>query len=104
MPRIDRPQNHLPQRTASTLDNNDKLSRLVASEPQLKTSQDLINHLYTQGGGTWEGATRSARDLGVDIQDLLRDRQANLKPPAPSASSTAPSASSTAPSASSTAP
>ncbi len=90
MPRIDRPQSHVPQRSsASSLDNNEKLSRLLVSSPQLKTHQDLVNHFYGQGGGTWEGAAQAAREQGVDMQDLLRDRQATLpRPTAVTASST----------------
>ena len=90
MPRIDRPQSHLPQRsTASSLDNQEKFSRLLASSPQIRTNQDLINHFYSQGGGTWEGATQAAREQGIEMQDLLRDRQAIVaRPAAPSATTT----------------
>lgn len=39
-----------------------------------KTNQDVINHCYKQGGNTWEGASKVARDLGTNLNALVRDR------------------------------
>jgi hypothetical protein len=47
----------------------------TAAQNGLQTNQDLINHCYNQGGGDWAGAQHSARQLGVDLNDLVRDRQ-----------------------------
>jgi hypothetical protein len=41
-----------------------------------KTNQDVINHCYKQGGNTWEGASKVARDLGANLNALVRDRGA----------------------------
>jgi len=48
-----------------------------------KTNQDLINHCYKQGGGTWEGASKVARENGTSLNALVRDR--NGTPPASTA-------------------
>ena len=47
--------------------------------PAFKTNQDLINHCYKVGGGTWEGASRVARENGTSLNALVRDR--NGTPP-----------------------
>lgn len=64
----------------------DALGQLLEARSDLRTNQDLINHLYRQGGGTWEGATRAAKGLGVDINALSQNRDAALVRPAPSTS------------------
>ncbi|HEY1097908.1 MAG TPA: hypothetical protein VGF99_03230, partial [Myxococcota bacterium] len=51
----------------------------ATSQPQFKTNQDLINYAYKQGGGTWEGASRVAREHGTTLNALVRDR--NGTPP-----------------------
>ena len=45
-----------------------------------KSNQDLVNHCYKQGGGTWEGASKVARENGTSLNALIRDR--NGTPPA----------------------
>ncbi|MCB9642787.1 MAG: hypothetical protein H6728_06885 [Myxococcales bacterium] len=86
MPRIDRPNVPVPQRSSSSLDNNEKLGRLLDADPQIKTHQDLINHLYAKGDGSWDGASKAARDLGINMNDLLGNRQATLARNTPAAS------------------
>jgi hypothetical protein len=44
------------------------------STSTFKTNQDVINHCYKQGGNTWEGASKVARDLGANLNALVRDR------------------------------
>jgi hypothetical protein len=63
-----------------------KLEALRQAHPELKTNQDLVNHLYKQGGNTWEGASRAGSDVGVKLNSLVRNRQA----PLPAVSTTAP--------------
>jgi hypothetical protein len=48
------------------------------ADGNLKTNQDLINHAYKQGGGTWAGASRVAQQLGVNLNDLVKNRQGRI--------------------------
>jgi hypothetical protein len=40
-----------------------------------RTNQEAINHFYRVGGGTWEGASRAAREAGLNLNALVRNRQ-----------------------------
>jgi hypothetical protein len=51
------------------------LAKTLADNPSIKSNQDLINHYYKQGGGTWEGASKLATADGASINKLVRDRQ-----------------------------
>ena len=59
----------------------------AGAEPQFRTNQDLINHAYKQGGGTWEGASKVAKDNGASMSELVKDRGA-LRPGVSAAPST----------------
>lgn len=48
------------------------------ADNNLKSNQDLINHAYKQGGGTWAGASRVAQQLGVNLNDLVKNRQGRI--------------------------
>ena len=50
----------------------------MKDNPNLKTNQDLINHLYKQGKGDWAGAVKQAKEAGVKITELLADRKGDL--------------------------
>ncbi len=54
------------------------LDMLRQQQPNLRTNQDLINYGYKQGGGTWEGASKTARDLGTNLNTLIRDRAGTI--------------------------
>ena len=51
------------------------LAQTLDANPRIKTNQDLINHYYRKGGGTWEGASKLANADGVTLNQLIRDRQ-----------------------------
>ncbi|MDP2342403.1 MAG: hypothetical protein Q8O67_15715 [Deltaproteobacteria bacterium] len=51
------------------------LDKTLADNPAIKSNQDLINHYYKAGGGTWEGASKLASADGASINKLVRDRQ-----------------------------
>ena len=51
------------------------------------TNQDLINHYYKVGGGTWEGASKAARADGQTLNALVRNRQGIAGQAAPGAGS-----------------
>lgn len=51
------------------------LNDLVQQNPNLRTNQDLINHFYDKGQGSWEGAQKVANEYGVNMNDLTRNRQ-----------------------------
>ena len=40
----------------------------------LRTNQDLINHAYATGDGTWAGASQVARQHGTTMSALVKDR------------------------------
>ena len=83
------------------------LQKTLADHPHIKTNQDLINHYYRQGGGTWEGASRRATADGTSLNKLLRDREGSVaapESPTPPTSSAPPASTTTAPPASTTAP
>ena len=74
---VTRPQTTTTQSTSSPPAQT-PLQTLLSGSPQLKTNQDLINHLYKQGGGTWDGASAEAAKLGVDLKSLTGSRNAAL--------------------------
>ncbi|MCB9638585.1 MAG: chitosanase [Myxococcales bacterium] len=62
----------------------------LAAQNGLHTNQDLINHFYRQGGGSWEGAQNAARPYGVDLNQLTRNRNAPINTSAQPSTPTAP--------------
>lgn len=69
-----------------------KLGRLLDDNPDVRTNQDLINHFYGRTDGTWGGAAAMAGDHGVDLNDLVADRQGDPRAlPAAGPSSATPS-------------
>jgi|GEM_PF-973064 len=80
-----------PAAAAPAAPTPSKLEALRQAHPELKTNQDLVNHLYKQGGNTWEGASKAGRDVGVQLNSLVRNRQAPL-PKTTAPTTTAPTA------------
>ncbi|MCK6508532.1 chitosanase [Myxococcota bacterium] len=79
--------------------NQDALHNVLREHPNLRTNQDMINHAYQQGGGSYDGAANYVRGLGLDMNDLVRNRSGALpQPPAPSQPAPAPSQPAPAPS------
>jgi len=62
-----------PQSTSPTA-----LRDVLDRAPHVQTNQDLINLLYAQHGGSYDGAAQGARQLGVSMSDLLQDRTADV--------------------------
>ena len=77
------------------------LQKTLADNPHIKTNQQLINHYYKKGGGTWEGASRLAQADGKSMTQLVRDRQGPAAAPTspPSAPPSAPPTARSAPTA-----
>lgn len=50
----------------------------LAEQQGMQTNQDLINHFYREGGGTWNGAQAAARQKGADLNDLVRNRGGSI--------------------------
>lgn len=67
------------------------------ADNNLNSNQDLINHAYKQGGGTWAGASRVASQLGVNLNELVQNRQGRIGSALPASPSTSPSSSSPLP-------
>jgi hypothetical protein len=63
---------------ATTPPKNEKLEKVLKENPNIKTSQDLINHLYKKGGGDWAGAVAQAKEAGVKMTELLADRRGDI--------------------------
>lgn len=57
---------------------NAQLAKVLEANPNIKTNQDLINHLYKEGGGDWGGAVKKAKEAGVKMTDLIADRQKKI--------------------------
>lgn len=53
----------------------------AAAQNGLYTNQDMINHCYKNGGGTWDGAQQFAQNMGLDLNQLVQDRQGTIRPP-----------------------
>jgi len=58
------------------------LRDLVGSNPSLKTNQDLINHFLRAGGRVWGRSQQIARSYGLDLNQLVKKRSAQIFPPA----------------------
>ncbi|MCB9639935.1 MAG: hypothetical protein H6727_13660 [Myxococcales bacterium] len=65
-----------PAAPSTTTTEND-LAHIV-QENGLRTNQDLINHFYGAGGGTWDGAIAAAEPYGVDMKKLAANRGASI--------------------------
>ena len=63
-----------------------KLDQLLASNPGVKTNQDLINLFYKIGGNNFNGAAAKAREYGVDINALIANRNGKVSASGGSAS------------------
>lgn len=50
------------------------MAKTLADNPKVKTNQDLINHYYKEGGGSWGGASKLANADGTSLNKLIRDR------------------------------
>ena len=48
--------------------------KLISNNPNIRTNQDLINHLYQEGGGSWGGASQAAERYNQDLNALTRNR------------------------------
>ena len=59
---------------AQTPAPSSSLAQRLEANPSIRTNQNLINHYYQQGGGTWEGASRLARQDGASLNQLIRNR------------------------------
>ncbi len=75
------------------------LAKTLEDHPRIKTNQDLINHYYRHGGGTWEGASRLARSEGASLTQMARNRRKSPVPAAPPKTSTDAATMKTAPAA-----
>lgn len=78
-PELSTPSTTRDVRTAAGLENPAgtpaaNLEALLANSPQIKTNQDLINHCYSQGGGTWSGADKVASNYGQSLNALVHNR------------------------------
>lgn len=62
---------------------NAALRTVLDENPEIRTNQDIINHAFTEGGGSFAGAEAFLADLGLDIDVLLTDRAGQLARPAP---------------------
>lgn len=63
-----------PASTPSSSTPSSSLQQRLEANPSIRTNQHLINHYYQQGGGTWEGASRLARQDGTSLNQLIRNR------------------------------
>ncbi len=71
------------------------MAKTLADNPNIKSNQDLVNHYYKNGGGTWEGASKKASEDGASLNKLIRDRQgkpdaSTATPPASTPATTTP--------------
>ncbi|MGI5828721.1 MAG: glucosaminidase domain-containing protein [Bradymonadia bacterium] len=59
------------------------LQGLLASNPSVRTNQDLINLFYRMGGNNFNGAAAQAKKYGVDINALVANRSGLVNRSAP---------------------
>lgn len=56
------------------------LGRLLAANPSLETNQDLLNLFLRRNRNNWNAAAADARRVGVDINDLVSNRDGLIDP------------------------
>jgi lysozyme family protein len=56
---------------------------LVAQHPELRTNQDLINHFLAGANGDWARAARVAMRFGVNLDQIVKERDAAISTEAP---------------------
>jgi hypothetical protein len=68
-----------PGDAAKPAEPKSELDKVLDAHPELKSNQDVINKLYEDGGGTWDGAVKEAKKAGVTMTELVQNRQADAR-------------------------